>query len=68
MAEHNHFKVGDKGQRYEIIAHKQNGDKFTVGWSESLMGANNIYTAIKLHPTFHSPKIVDRKNIKKAKE
>lgn len=54
-------KVGDEGQRYEVCCKDSGGKEIKVGWSDDLEGAEVMRECVRLHPSFHSPKIIDRK-------
>ena len=63
------FKVGDKGQRYEVRAkNKVNQETFVVGWVETSEGVDNLKKAIELHPSFYSPTVIDRQAAKAEKK
>lgn len=59
------FKVGDKGQRYELRFIDGNGKECIAGWTDGADGKPFI-EAINLHPAWHSPKIIDRQKSNKA--
>lgn len=59
-------KVGDEGQRYEVCCKDSGGKEIKVGWSDDLEGAGAMCEGIRLHPSFHSPKIIDRKGRQKV--
>lgn len=61
------FKAGDKGQRYEVRCINSVGQVITVGWAETEKEINTLKKGIELHPSHHSPQIIDRKS-SKAKE
>lgn len=52
------FKVGDKGQRYEVRCKNAIGDEIVVGWADD---PKTLVESVELHPSFHSPKVIDRK-------
>ncbi len=56
--------VGDKGQRYEVRCQgwpdEEPHVERVVGWSETEAGAELLVSSIELHPTMHSPRIIDR--------
>lgn len=52
--------VGDRGQRYEVQAIDGKGNKFTVGWCGTLEGIATFRTAVAMHPSWHSPSVIDR--------
>lgn len=54
------FKTGDKGQRYEVRYKDSEGVERVMGWSETDDGVKNLKFAIELHPSFHSPRVIDR--------
>ena len=56
------FKVGDRGQRYEVSCLNEAEKKQIVGWSEDFQSALSMAQGVKLHPTFHNPKITQRRN------
>ena len=51
------FKVADKGQRYEVRYIDGEGIERVMGWADE---PKNLVDAIKLHPSFHSPRVIDR--------
>lgn len=51
------FKVGDKRQRYEVRYTDAKGVQRVMGWADD---PKNLVEAIELHPSFHSPKVIDR--------
>lgn len=59
------FKVGDKGQRYEVRFIGSNGKEFVAGWTDDKNGKPFV-ESINLHPAWHSPKIIDRQKSNKA--
>lgn len=54
--------VGDKGQRYEVLAHgyPKNELDNVIGWSDTLEGAERMMNAILKAPGCTSGKIYDR--------
>ena len=54
--------VGDKGQRYEVLAHgyPKNEEDNVIGWSDTLEGAERMMAAILKAPGCTSVKIYDR--------
>lgn len=57
-----HTDVGDRGQRYEVLAHgypKPELDN-VIGWSSTLEGAEQMMSAILHAPGCTSAKIYDR--------
>lgn len=54
--------VGDKGQRYEVLAHgyPKNETDNVIGWSNDLDGAYTMMNAILKAPGCTSAKIYDR--------
>ena len=58
------FNVGDKGQRYEVQAKNEVGNIVIIGWGETDEQTANLVKGVKLHPCFHSPKVIDRKALK----
>ena len=60
------FEVGDKGQRYEVRYSNSEGIEKIVGWTELKSDANSMCKGIKLHPAFHSPKIIDRQKLQES--
>lgn len=57
--------VGDQGQRYEVRFNSgDDGDDSmgyrVFGWSSTEEGAQDYVDAINAHPSWHSPRIVDR--------
>jgi len=61
------FKVGDKGQRYEVRYKDEQDNEKIAGWAGNATGAADFVKAIQLHPSFHSPKIIDRQALKEKK-
>ncbi len=57
------FNVGDKGQRYEVRYKDNEGNEKVMGWVENQEGVDNYFKCIELHPTFHSPRVIDRKEV-----
>ena len=55
------FKVGDKGQRYEVRYTDSEGTVRILGWAETDDEVDNFKKGIELHPSFHSPKVIDRR-------
>jgi len=51
------FKTGDKGQRYEVRAINATGKEIVIGWADD---PKNLVESVILHPSQHSPKIIDR--------
>lgn len=51
--------AGDRGQRYEVRYLDADGSEHVMGWSESY--PQNYVDAINAHPSWHSPKVVDRR-------
>ena len=54
--------VGDKGQRYEVLANGYPKDQTDniIGWSNTLEGARSMMEAIILAPRCTSARIFDR--------
>lgn len=50
--------VGDRGQRYEVRYVDGNGAEKVFGWSEQY--PEGFVRSINLHPTMHSPRVIDR--------
>jgi hypothetical protein len=59
-------KVGDMGQRYEVLAHgyPKNELDNVIGWSDTLEGAERMMNGILLAPSCTSAKIFDRQENK----
>ena len=55
----NRFRVGDKGQRYEITYLDEDGDRQVFGWADD---PSNVLKAIHAHPRWHSAKVIDRRS------
>jgi len=57
-----HTNVGDRGQRYEVLAHgyPKNETDNVIGWSDTLEGAERMMSAILQAPGCTSAKIYDR--------
>lgn len=53
--------IGDKGQRYIVSALDDEGHALRIGYSDTLVGARGLGDAMRLHPTFNRPMIVDRR-------
>lgn len=58
MAFTTRFESGDKGQQYEVRCEGTDGGVF--GWATTLEGAAAMVQSIQLHPTLHSPVVIDR--------
>ena len=57
----NRFKVGDKGQRYEVTYSKDDsGKRYVLGWTDNLEAVKGMMESIRLHPEWHSPSFRDR--------
>ena len=58
--------VGDKGQRYEVMANGYPKDRTdnVIGWSNTLEGAKQMMDAILLAPGCTSARIFDRQENK----
>jgi len=54
------FKTGNKGQRYEVRCKDAFGKERIVGWADD---PKNLVESVELHPSFHSPEIIDRKKV-----
>lgn len=60
------IKTGDKGQRFEVrFLDESESNEHIFGWSDTIEGAKVMADAINLHPSFHSPIIIDRSINKK---
>ena len=59
------FKVGDKGQRYEVRYKDSEGAEKVMGFADD---PELLVEAIELHPSMHSPKVIDRQAAKAEKE
>lgn len=62
------FKVGDRGQRYEVRAIYGEDKKIILGWADNDEGVQSFLKSIELHPSMHSPEVIDRNEIKKEAE
>ena len=52
---------GDQGQRYEVrFKAKARNLEIVFGWSHSLEGAQALVDRINRHPTWRSPRVIDR--------
>jgi hypothetical protein len=52
---------GDQGQRYEVrFKASDQKPEIVFGWSASLEGAQAMVDRINRHPTWHSPRVIDR--------
>lgn len=58
--------VGDRGQRYEVLANGYPKDQTdnVIGWSDTLEGADRMMEAILLAPRCTSARIFDRQENK----
>lgn len=56
------LRVGDKGQRYEVRFISNNGKDVIAGWTDDKNGKPFV-ESINKHPVWHSPKVIDRKNL-----
>ena len=54
------FQVGDRDQRYEVRAKNSQGKEIVFGWTDCADG-DALVKSINLHPSFHSPRVIDRK-------
>lgn len=52
-------EVGDRGQRYEVRYLDEDNEERVMGWSESY--PHNYVAAVKAHPSWHSPRVIDRR-------
>ena len=61
-----HTNVGDRGQRYEVLANGYPKDQVdnVIGWSDTRDGAKKMMEAILLAPRCTSAKIFDRQENK----
>lgn len=57
-----HTNVGDRGQRYEVLAngYPKNQTDNIIGWSDTIEGATQMMEAIILAPSCTSARIFDR--------
>lgn len=55
------IKTGDQGQRYEVRYINAAGKEKIVGCTDIFECAKSMEKGIILHPSMHSPKIIDRK-------
>ena len=55
-----HLQGGDLGQRYEVRYRDGEGTERICGWTGTLEGAQLMVDAIRKHPVWHWPRIVDR--------
>lgn len=53
-------ETSDKGQRYKVICLTKSGRQVTIGWAETQKGVDNLVLGVNLHPSFHSPQVIDR--------
>ena len=58
------FNVGDKGQRYEVQCKNEEGETVIVGWGETDEHVANLVKGIELHPSYSTPKVIDRPIVK----
>ena len=56
--------AGDRGQRYEVRFTDEDGNDKVLGWSETY--PQNYIDAVNAHPSWHSPRVVDRRPPEKA--
>ena len=64
-----HTNIGDKGQRYEVRAHGYPKEgRNTIGWSNSVDGAERLASGILLAPGCSSAEVFDRAEKKVIKE
>ena len=61
------FKVGDKGQRYEVRYKDNEGTERILGWAEISDEVDNLKKCIELHPSFYSPRVIDRRRKRRRK-
>lgn len=60
-----HTNIGDRGQRYEVRATGYpKAEKSTIGWAETLKGAEELAAGIRLAPGCLSTEIFDRQENK----
>jgi hypothetical protein len=53
------FKVGYKGQRYQVFAKDEAEDQeFEVGWTDAPDGGA-LVKMVNAHPSWHSPRVAD---------
>jgi hypothetical protein len=54
---------GDQGQRYEVrFKANARNPEIVFGWSDSLEGVQAMVNRINRHPTWRSPRVIDRLN------
>lgn len=53
--------VGDKGQRYEVRMIDAKGADVPFGWTEYRPDAERMCRMVEKHPSWSSPRIIDRK-------
>jgi len=51
--------TGDNGQRYVVYYKDGGGKEHIAGWTDN---PENITGMIAMHPSWHSPRVVDRKD------
>ena len=54
------FKVGDRGQSYEVRALDADGNDMGIGYTDDATGGSLI-KMVNAHPSWHSPRVIDRK-------
>lgn len=54
--------VGDKGQRYEVRFKDMDATEHVFGWSDDTDGVELMRASIFAHPTWHSPRVIDRQH------
>lgn len=56
-------RTGDEGQRYEVSASNPDGSKIVIGWSDTDEGVASLVEGVMLHPSIHTPRVKDRKEL-----
>jgi len=60
------LKAGDQGQRYEVRYRDGKGIESVFGWAGTPEGAQVMVDAIRKHPVWYWPRVVDRQSAKDA--
>jgi len=61
-----HLQGGDHGQRYEVRYRDGKGTERVFGWAGKPEGARLMVDAIRKHPVWYWPRIVDRHQSKET--
>lgn len=56
------FRIGDRGQRYEVSYLEADGiERKSFGWANTRRGVEGMVRSIELHPTMEEPEVYDRR-------